>query len=117
MKVTFEFERNDSESTTVQNLSEEEIEKLEVIGKCPICKSDVVASDSYYACKGYFNKKCKLRISKKMLERDIPLEEIKKILTDGETNILDNFRSKRTGKLFSASLLLQKDGKIRFKFK
>jgi hypothetical protein len=56
MKITFEFEHNDFESTIVQKLSEGEIEKLEVIGKCPICKSDVVASDSYYACKGYFNK-------------------------------------------------------------
>lgn len=117
MKVTFEFENNNQESTIVQQLPEEEIENLEVIGKCPICKSDVVVADSYYACKGYFNKKCKLRISKKMLERDIPKEQITKILTDGKTDVLENFRSKRTGKLFSASLLLQKDGKICFKFK
>ena len=52
-----------------------------------------------------------------MLERDIPKEQITKILTDGKTDVLENFRSKRTGKLFSASLLLQKDGKICFKFK
>lgn len=117
MNVVFEFDNEYSESMSGPTLSKEEIDQLEVIGVCPFCKSEVVMSDNAYVCKNYFDKKCKLRISKKMLERDIPVDQMQKLLIDKTTDMLDNFRSKRTGKLFSAKLVLQKEAKIKFEFK
>ncbi|MDR2432310.1 MAG: topoisomerase C-terminal repeat-containing protein [Puniceicoccales bacterium] len=65
----------------------------------------------------YFNKKGKLRISKKTLDKDIEMEQVQKLLAEKKTDLLEGFRSKRTGKLFSARLSLQKDGSFKFEFK
>ena len=117
MHIVFEFEKEYSESMSGPALSKDEIDQLEVIGVCPFCQSEVAVVDNAYVCKNYFDKKCKLRISKKMLERDIPVDQMQKLLIDKTTDMLDNFRSKRTGKLFAAKLVLQKDAKIKFEFK
>jgi DNA topoisomerase-3 len=117
-KVTFSFANDQrTEGGVTKPLSQEEIDALEVIGKCPLDGADIVITDGAYVCKQYFAKKCRLRIAKKVLERDIDREQFQKMLTDGKTDLLEGFKSKRTGKLFSARLLLQKDGKIRFQFK
>ncbi|MDR1401744.1 MAG: DNA topoisomerase 3 [Puniceicoccales bacterium] len=115
-RINFVFEKSAAEGE-IKPLSKEEIDGLEVIGKCPFDGADVVAADGAYICKNYFNKKCKLRISKKMLDKDISLEQMQKLLIGKKTDLLEGFRSKRTGKLFSARLVLQNDGKIRFEFK
>ncbi|MDR1433280.1 MAG: DNA topoisomerase 3 [Puniceicoccales bacterium] len=115
--INFVFEKSSTEGEPARQLSEDEIDALEVIGKCPLDGAVVVSADGAYICKNYFHKKCKLRISKKMLDRDISVEHMQKLLQEGKTDLLDGFRSKRTGKLFSARLVLQKDGKIKFEFK
>ncbi|MDR1595789.1 MAG: DNA topoisomerase 3 [Puniceicoccales bacterium] len=115
-KTNFVFE-NSNDAEQQKQLSKEEIDNLEVIGTCPIDGGDIVATDGAYICKNYFEKECKLRISRKMLDRDITVDQMQKLLTEKKTDMLDGFRSKRTGKLFSARLALQKDGKIKFEFK
>ncbi|MDR2603038.1 MAG: DNA topoisomerase 3 [Puniceicoccales bacterium] len=116
-KVSLVFENSNSEFKTATSLSKEEIDNLEVIGKCPLDGSDVVMMDTAYVCKNYFNKKCKLRISKKTLDKDIDVGQVQKLLVEKKTDLLEGFRSKRTGKLFSARLSLQKDGSFKFEFK
>ncbi|MDR2778689.1 MAG: DNA topoisomerase 3 [Puniceicoccales bacterium] len=116
-KVNLVFENSNSELKNMAPLSQEEIDKLEVIGKCPLDGADVVMTNNAYICKNYFNKKCKLRISKKTLDKDINIEQVQKLLTEQKTDLLEGFRSKRTGKLFSARLSLQKDGSFKFEFK
>jgi DNA topoisomerase-3 len=115
-KINFIFENSTSQEQGKQ-FSKEEIDAFEVIGSCPIDGGDVVMTDGAYICKNYFAKKCKLRISKKMLDRDIGIDQMQKLLAEKKTDLMDGFRSKRTGKLFAARLVLQKDGKIRFEFK
>ncbi|MDR2738169.1 MAG: topoisomerase C-terminal repeat-containing protein, partial [Puniceicoccales bacterium] len=116
-KINFIFENSNPEASQMKQLSKDEIDSLEIIGKCPFDGADVVVAEGAYVCKNYFNKKCKLRISKKMLDRDIDREQIVKLLIEKKTDLLEGFRSKRTGKLFSARLSLQKDGKLKFEFK
>ena len=123
MKVIFEFENKNSDASEhVLEMSKEDLDKCVVIGKCPLDKDGshggIVETDNAYVCKHYFDKKdrCSFRISKNMLERDIPLAQIEKLLTDGKTDLLDNFRSKRTGKFFVARLALKKSGKVAFEF-
>jgi DNA topoisomerase-3 len=115
-KMSFAFE-NSNNGEHGKQFSAEEINSFEVIGKCPFDGGDVVATDGAYICKNYFSKKCKLRISKKTLDKDIPLDQMQKLLAEKKTDMMDGFRSKRTGKLFSARLLLQSDGKMKFEFK
>ncbi|MDR3144064.1 MAG: DNA topoisomerase 3 [Puniceicoccales bacterium] len=117
LKINFIFENSSADSEGAQRISQEEINSAEVIGKCPLDGSDVIATANAYICRNYFGKKCKLRISRKILDREIDAEQMKKLLTDKKTDLLGGFKSKRTGKLFSARLALQRDGKVKFEFK
>jgi DNA topoisomerase-3 len=116
-KIKFIYENSDEERDGFKRLSKEEIDALEVVGKCPVDQADVVVTDGAFICKNYFDKKCKLRIPKTVLGRTIDGGQVQKLLVDQKTDLLDGFRSKRTGKLFSARLRLQKDGKFKFEFK
>lgn len=116
-KVNFVFEKSATDGEPVRQFSQEEIDGFEIIGKCPFDDADIVLTDNAYICKNYFLKKCKLRVAKKMLDRDITVEQMQKLLLHRKTDLLEGFRSKRTGKLFSARLILQKEGKIKFEFK
>ena len=51
-----------------------------------------------------------------LLSRLIPNEQFEKLLKNGKTDLLDRFKSKRTGKYFSAYLILKEGGNIGFEF-
>jgi DNA topoisomerase-3 len=53
-------------------------------------------------------------VSKTILHREIPKEQVEKLITSGKTDLLPKFVS-RKGRPFSAHLKLQK-GKITFEF-
>lgn len=110
--VGFEFT-----SEPAVKASEEEIESYEEVCKCPLCGAPVLSSPDAYICKSYFDKKCNFRVAKRMLEREIPVEQLLKLANDKSTDMLEGFKSKRTGKLFNAKLVLRSGGKIGFVFK
>lgn len=56
------------------------------------------------------------RLSRTLLGKSIPEEEAKKLLAEKKTGLIKGFRSKRTGRLFDAFLILKDDGKIGFEF-
>jgi DNA topoisomerase-3 len=56
------------------------------------------------------------RCSKRILSRDIPLEQFMKMLTTGKTDLLEKFWSQRTRRPFSAFLALKEDGTTGFEF-
>jgi DNA topoisomerase-3 len=56
------------------------------------------------------------RCSKRILSRDIPLEQFMKMLQTGKTDLLDKFWSQRTRRPFSAFLALKEDGSTGFEF-
>ena len=86
----------------------------DVMGKCPLCQSDVKRTTFGYGCSGY-KEGCKFSVRSVICGKVISVNSIKKLLTDGETPMLDGFISPKTGKSFSAKLLLE-DGKTVFKF-
>ena len=59
---------------------------------------------------------CKFRSGKIILQREIPAEQMKKLLPEGRTDLLNRFISKKTGKPFNAFLSLGKRGKVGFEF-
>jgi DNA topoisomerase-3 len=112
-KLGFEFEqRSDGGGMTTDEIISEES-----LCQCPMCNGPVLETTEGYACKNYLNKKCKFRISKRMLERTIDREQFLKLVQEKSTDILEGFKSKRTGKLFKARLILRSGGNVGFAFK
>ena len=57
-----------------------------------------------------------IRISRKILDREIPREQVIKLLETGKTDLLDKFWSKRTKRPFDAYLVINDTGKTNFEF-
>ncbi len=89
----------------------------ESIGLCPVCnEGQVYDLESAYICEraAAAPKKCTFRISKTILHRTIPKEQVQKLITTGKTDLLPKFISKK-GRPFSAHLKLD-NGKVGFEF-
>ncbi len=56
------------------------------------------------------------RLSRRILSRDIPLEQFVKLLETGKTDLLEKFWSQRTRRPFNAFLVLKPDGTTGFEF-
>jgi DNA topoisomerase III len=92
-------------------------EKHEAIGLCPICrKGQVYVLTRSFACENAIHTPptCSFRISKTILHREIPKEQVEKLIATGKTDLLHKFISKK-GRPFSAYLKLE-NGKIGFEF-
>ncbi len=77
--------------------------------KCPACGGDITTTSFGYGCSNYFNEEIKCgfaigEIAGKRLEE----EDVKKLLTEGKTSVLEGFTSKNKKK-FKAVLVLGKD--------
>lgn len=86
----------------------------DVVGKCPLCKKDVVRTKFGYGCTGYRDG-CKFSVNNVILGRTISTANVKKLLETGESYKIDGFVSRRTGKEFSAKLKIE-NGKAVFDF-
>lgn len=96
----------------------DEFMQTPVIGKCRKCGAPVHETADAYVCETAFKDqaKCPMRIGKTILQRDISVDEVKALLEEGKTPLLDGFVSKRTGRAFKAFLVYdEKKGTI-FKF-
>src|SRR5947209_7101775 len=92
-------------------------DKHESLGLCPLCqKGQVYVLDRAYACENAVSKEktCTFRISKTILQREIPKEQVQKLIATGKTDLLPKFISKK-GRPFSAHLKLD-NGKVGFEF-
>ena len=86
----------------------------EVVGKCPVCESDVIRTRYGYACTKY-KEGCKFTISKAICKRIISVSNVKMLLSTGKTSKIQGFISKN-GKSFDAVLKLDENKKIVFDF-
>jgi DNA topoisomerase-3 len=92
-------------------------EKHEALGLCPVCqKGQVYVLERAYACENAVAspKTCTFRLSTTILHREIPKEQVQKLMTTGKTDLLPRFVSKK-GRPFSAHLKLE-NGKVGFEF-
>ena len=85
----------------------------EIVGKCPICGKNVVRGKFNYGCMG-FEEGCKFRVGINICHRDIPIEQVRRLLVEGATDVMTSFVSKN-GKYFKARLIM-KDGNAVFDF-
>ena len=85
----------------------------EIVGPCPICQRNVVRGKYNYGCMGY-GEGCKFKMGINICKRDIPINEVRRLLATGETAKLNRFISKK-GKFFESKLVL-KNGEVVFDF-
>ena len=86
---------------------------LPAIAPCPVCKSGTVHdTGNAYQCSN--TPKCKFRMGKTICQREVPREQVLKLIETGKTDLIPRFISKK-GKPFSAFLKLEGD-KVGFEF-
>jgi len=110
-KPQFDFSENGFEAEKIDK------QKHEALGLCPVCgKGQVYVLQRAYVCENVVAQPsaCTFRMSKVILQREIPKEQAQKLISTGKTDLLARFISKK-GRAFSAYLKLE-HGKVAFEF-
>lgn len=81
-----------------------------LLGTCPLCQGEVRESRKGWACTG-----CTLWIPPSIASRELSPRMAKQLLKDRQTKPVKGWKSK-AGKAFSAGLILEDSGNIRFHF-
>ena len=86
-------------------------------GACPICKTPVRETNMAYCCekRALAKPECEFRIAKMIKGREIPPEQMEKLLRDRKTDLLDRFKSSKN-RPFNAHLILTPEGKLGWEF-
>jgi DNA topoisomerase-3 len=122
-RVGFEFEPRKEKKTGEPAKPKEPAAKLdfskaEPLARCPICGGNVFSADSHYVCeKSQADKKpCKFKVGKDILHQPIDPVQLKKLIDTGRTDLLTHFISQKSGRPFSAFLVLDDRNKVGFEF-
>lgn len=112
-KLEFDFGQKDDDSDTPVDFSGQT-----PLGACPKCGQGVYEHGMNYICEKAVGpeKSCTFRSGKVILQQEISPEQMRKLLTEGKTDLLTGFVSARTNRKFKAYLVTQKDGKTGFEF-
>ena len=87
----------------------------EVVGKCPLCGGEVVRGRYGFGCRNY-KEGCKFRIGGNICKRVTTVSDARALLTEGKTEKLTGFVSKKNGKAFEGALKLDEEKKVVFDF-
>jgi DNA topoisomerase-3 len=122
-RVGFEFEPRKGKKSGEPAKPKEpaprlDFSKAEPLAKCPICGGKVFATNSDYVCeKSQADKKpCKFKVGKDILRQPIDPVQLKKLIDTGRTDLLTHFVSQKSGRPFSAFLVLDDHNKVGFEF-
>ncbi len=112
-KLEFDFGQKEEEDTEPVDFSGHT-----PVGDCPKCGGKVYEYGMNYVCEKSVgpNKTCDFRSGKMILQQEISADQVRKLLSEGKTDLLDGFVSSRTNRKFKAYLVRQPDGKIGFEF-
>jgi DNA topoisomerase-3 len=121
-RVGFEFEPRKEKKAEPAKAKEPapklDFGKAKPLARCPICGGNVFAADSQYVCeKAQAEKKpCNFKVGKDILHQPIDAVQLKKLIETGRTDLLPHFISKKSGRPFSAFLVLDDQNKVGFEF-
>lgn len=107
LKVKFIFEKSEEELAEA-----EAIKDGEKLCDCPVCKKGAIyeTPTSYVCSERVSGDGCKGRLAKEMCKYRIPREQALKFFTEGKTDLIDQFISKKN-RPFSAHLVCNTKGK------
>jgi DNA topoisomerase-3 len=89
------------------------------LGACPKCQGHVFEHGANYVCEHSVGEKvtCDFKTGKVILTQPIEPPQVHKLLTEGKTDLLENFVSNKTRRKFKAFLAYdKKEGKVVFEF-
>ena len=94
------------------------LDELPVVGTFKESGATVYETPKAFACERSLNNEPgdSFRMSRTMLGKTLPKEEITRLLQEGKTGLIKGFTSKRTGRPFDAYLVLKRGGNIGFEF-
>lgn len=85
------------------------------LGSCKKCEGSIVDKGSFYGCSNYQKNQCNFTISKKILGKNITQKNVKLLLTEGKTEMIEGFTN--NDKTFNARLYLDEHEKrVKFLF-
>ncbi|MCQ6273960.1 DNA topoisomerase III [Bacillus sp. V3B] len=85
------------------------------LGICKLCGGSVIDKGSFYGCSNYQKTGCQFTVSKKIKGKSITQKQVKKLLSEGTSDIIEGFKGKE--KDFSAKITWdEKQKKIQFLF-
>ncbi len=116
-KITFLFDNNRNEEE--ESVEKDMIRTAPTVAICPLCNADVHQTDLSFLCsqnKRVSDGSCNFRITRKILDKEIPLEELQKLVSEKKTGLLKGFVSRKTKRRFEANLILKDNGSIGFEF-
>jgi len=94
-----------------------DLSKAKVIGQSKAHGGEVVEmDDAYYVRKPDQDNRQVFKLSKKLCEHEITPEEVKELLAEGKSKLIENFVSKRGNKFAAHLVLSQKKDKAEFEF-
>ncbi|WP_114697842.1 DNA topoisomerase III [Polynucleobacter necessarius] len=112
-KLEFDFGNTQEDATEPVDLT-----GRQALGACPKCSGAVYEDGMRYVCENNTgpSKSCDFKTSKVVLQQEVSPAQVQKLLKEGKTDLLANFKSNRTGRGFKAYLALDSVGKISFEF-
>ncbi|MGB7180962.1 MAG: DNA topoisomerase III, partial [Burkholderiaceae bacterium] len=112
-KLEFDFGQNDDENAEPVDFSDQQS-----LGSCPKCGNSVYEHGMSYLCEKATGpeKTCDFKSGKVILQQEIEPEQMRKLLSEGKTDLLVGFVSSRTHRKFKAFLARGEDGKVGFEF-
>jgi DNA topoisomerase-3 len=114
MEPEFDFGQDKADAADAEPV---DFSAQQSLGKCPKCAADVFEHGNAYVCEKSVGpaKTCDFRSGKVILQQPVEATQMKKLLTDGKTDLLKEFVSNRTRRKFSAYLVVAA-GKVGFEF-
>ena len=110
-KAEFVFESNGNNSEQIEINPANHV----ALGPCQVCGTGRVYDiGAGYLCENVSKQSCTFKLSRVILQREIPPDQVKKMLFEGKSDVLKCFISKK-GRPFDAALRLEK-GKIAWEF-
>ena len=115
-KPQFIFEGDEEREEEAKNLSDDQLLTEAELSDGTVVK--VYETDRAYICPNMATNKQKggTRLSKEILKKELPKDQVIKLFTEGKTEVIEGFISKK-GRPFKAHLLLDKStGKLGWEF-
>ena len=115
-KLEFDFGQSDRDDEALAEVVD--FSGRSALGPCPKCGSTVYEHGMSYVCEHSVGvaRSCDFRSGKIILQQEIGESQMRKLLAEGRTDLLDGFISARTRRKFKAFLVRGPDGKIGFEF-
>jgi DNA topoisomerase-3 len=115
LKLEFDFgQSNDDENGEPVDFTGQQ-----ALGACPKCGGAVYELGLSYVCENAINppKTCDFKTGKIILQQEVAVDQVKKLLETGKTDLLPGFKSSRTNRFFKAFLVWDAEkGKVAFEF-